>query len=66
MKLFFYILFIGINFNYLMASICATDPDDPQNKALAGGVILMLGVVFFILIGFALFIYNLNKKSKKV
>ena len=66
MKLFYNIFFIGINFNYLMASICATDPDDPQNKALAGGVILMLGVVFFILIGFALFIYNLNKKSKKV
>lgn len=57
---------MGINFNYLMASVCLTDPDDPQNKALAGGVILMLGVVFFVLIGFALFIYNLNKKSKKV
>ena len=66
MKLFYHILFIGINFNYLMASVCLTDPDDPQNKALTGGVILMLGVVFFVLIGFALFIYNLNKKSKKV
>ena len=66
MKLFYHILFIGINFNYLMAAICITDPNDPQNKALADGVVVMLGVVFFVLLCFVLFMYKLNKKSKEI
>ena len=67
MKLFNSILSILIIFNILPAcSVCYGDPNEPAVKAAQVGIIFLLGVVFFVLSCFALFIYNLNKKSKKV
>ena len=67
MKLFNSILSILIIFNILPAcSVCYGDPNEPAVKAAQIGIIFLLGVVFFVLSCFALFIYNLNKKSKKV
>jgi len=66
-KLFYCILFIGINFDLLHAcTVCYGSPDEPAVKAANLGIIFLLGVVLFVLSCFALFIYNLNQKSKKV
>ena len=67
MKLLHPILSILIIFSLLPAcSVCYGDPNEPAVKAAQMGIIFLLGVVFFVLSCFALFIYNLNKKSKKV
>ena len=59
--------FSFINFNILSAcSVCYGDPNEPAVKAAQAGIFFLLGVVFFVLSCFALFMYNLNKKSKKV
>ena len=47
-------------------AVCYGNPDEPAVKAAQMGIVFLLGVVLFVLSCFALFIYNLNKKSKKV
>ena len=67
MKLFHHIFFMGITFNLLQAcAVCYGSPDEPAVKAAQMGIVFLLGVVLFVLSCFALFIYNLNKQSKKV
>ena len=68
MKLFYHILFIGINFNVLQAcSVCfGGDSEELAVKAVNDGMLFMIGIVFFVLSCFALFMYKLNKKSKEV
>tara|TARA_B100000029_G_C16849872_1_gene695141 strand:+ start:211 stop:402 length:192 start_codon:yes stop_codon:yes gene_type:complete len=63
MKLFY----LGTFFNLLSAcTVCYGSPDEPAVKAANLGILFLLGVVLFVLSCFALFIYNLNQRSKKV
>ena len=61
-------IFIGLFFiNSLLAcSVCYGSPDEPAVKAAQAGILFLLGVVGFVLSCFALFMYNLSKKSEKV
>jgi len=53
-------------FNSLYAcSVCYGAPDDPAVKAAQAGILFLLGVVSFVLSCFALFMYNLSKKSQE-
>tara|TARA_B100000029_G_scaffold36027_1_gene33856 strand:- start:4222 stop:4416 length:195 start_codon:yes stop_codon:yes gene_type:complete len=47
-------------------SVCYGSPDEPAVKAAQAGILFLLGVIGFVLSCFALFMYNLNKKSQKV
>ena len=57
------ILFVN---NLCACSVCYGSPDEPAVKAAQAGILFLLGVVGFVLSGFAFFMYNLNRKSKKV
>ena len=62
-----FILITILFFNSLCAcSVCYGSPDEPAVKAAQAGILFLLGVVGFVLSGFAFFMYNLNRKSKKV
>ena len=47
-------------------SVCYGAPDEPAVKAAQAGILFLLGVVGFVLSGFAVFMYNLNRKEQKV
>jgi len=67
MKLLYHILFIGFNFNFLVAcTVCYGDSNEPAVKAANLGILFLLGIILFVLSCFGLFIYNLHLKSKKV
>tara|TARA_Y100001970_G_scaffold268438_1_gene359702 strand:- start:368 stop:562 length:195 start_codon:yes stop_codon:yes gene_type:complete len=57
------ILFIN---NLLACSVCYGAPDEPAVKAAQAGILFLLGVVGFVLSGFAIFMYNLSRKEQKV
>ena len=57
------ILFIN---NLLACSVCYGSPDEPAVKAAQAGILFLLGVVGFVLSGFAIFMYNLSRKEQKV
>ena len=57
------LLFIN---SLLACSVCYGSPDEPAVKAAQVGILFLLGVISFVLSCFALFMYNLNKKSQKV
>ena len=40
--------------------------DEPAVKAAQAGILFLLGVVGFVLSGFAIFMYNLSRKEQKV
>ena len=62
-----FILIAILFLNSLFAcSVCYGSPDEPAVKAAQAGILFLLGVVGFVLSGFAFFMYNLNRKSKKV
>ena len=64
MKLMLFIL-LFIN-NLFACSVCYGSPDEPAVKAAQAGILFLLGVVGFVLSGFAVFMYNLSKKEQKV
>ena len=67
MKLLYSILSTLIIFSLLPAcSVCYGAPDEPAVKAAQAGILFLLGVVGFVLSGFALFMYNLSIKEQKV
>ena len=47
-------------------SVCYGAPDEPAVKAAQAGILFLLGVVGFVLSGFAVFMYNLSRKEQKV
>ena len=59
----FTLLFIN---NLFACSVCYGSPDEPAVKAAQAGILFLLGVVGFVLSGFAVFMYNLSKKERKV
>ena len=62
-----YILISILFLNGLFAcSVCYGAPDEPAVKAAQAGILFLLGVVGFVLSGFAIFMYNLSRKSKEV
>ena len=52
--------------NLLACSVCYGAPDEPAVKAAQAGILFLLGVVGFVLSGFAIFMYNLSRKEQKV
>jgi hypothetical protein len=46
-------------------SVCYGSPDEPAVKAAQAGILFLLGVISFVLSCFALFMYNLSRKSQK-
>ena len=66
MKSIYLILSILFTVDYLSAcAVCYGSPDEPAVKAAQTGILFLLGVVSFVLSCFALFMYKLNKKSRK-
>ena len=47
-------------------SVCYGAPDEPAVKAAQAGILFLLGVIGFVLSGFAVFMYNLSRKEQKV
>jgi len=67
MKLIYQIFSSIFIFDFLSAcSVCYGSPDEPAVKAAQAGILFLLGVVSFVLSGFALFMYNLSRKEQKV
>jgi|TARA_B110000263_G_scaffold130308_1_gene113303 hypothetical protein len=67
MKLIYQILSSIFIFDFLSAcAVCYGSPDEPAVKAAQAGILFLLGVVSFVLSCFALFMYNLNKKSQEI
>ena len=67
MKLVSNILISILFLNSLSAcSVCYGSPDEPAVKAAQAGILFLLGVICFVLYCFALFMYNLSKKSQEV
>ena len=62
-KILTILMFLNI---LIPCSVCYGSPDEPAVKAAKAGILFLLGVISFVLSCFALFMYNLNKKSKKV
>ena len=61
------ILIIILFVNILCAcSVCYGSPDEPAVKAAQAGILFLLGVIIFVLSCFAMFMYNLSKKSTGV
>jgi len=62
-----FILITILFLNSLFAcSVCYGAPDEPAVKAAQAGILFLLGVVGFVLSGFAIFMYNLSRKEQKV
>ena len=62
-----FILITILFLNSLFAcSVCYGAPDEPAVKAAQAGILFLLGVVGFVLSGFAVFMYNLSRKEQKV
>ena len=62
-----FVLIILFFLNNLFAcSVCYGAPDEPAVKAAQAGILFLLGVVGFVLSGFAVFMYNLSRKEQKV
>ncbi len=62
-----FILMTILFLNSLFAcSVCYGAPDEPAVKAAQAGILFLLGVVGFVLSGFAVFMYNLSRKEQKV
>ena len=62
-----FILIAILFLNSLFAcSVCYGAPDEPAVKAAQVGIIFLLGVITFVLSCFAIFMYNLSKKSTGV
>ena len=67
MRFIYQILTVLIFLNTLIpCSVCYGSPDEPAVKAAKAGILFLLGVISFVLSCIALFMYNLNQKSKKV
>tara|TARA_B100002052_G_scaffold168204_1_gene153125 strand:- start:23004 stop:23207 length:204 start_codon:yes stop_codon:yes gene_type:complete len=67
MKSIIKILLIIFNFNLLLACpVCYGAKEDPAVQAAQTGILFMLGVVGLVLSCFAIFMFNLSRKSKKV
>ena len=62
-----FILMTILFLNSLFAcSVCYGAPDEPAVKAAQAGILFLLGIVGFVLSGFAVFMYNLSRKEQKV
>ena len=61
--IFSFLLIFDIGFT---CGVCYGSPDEPAVKAAQAGILFLLGIVSFVLSGIALFMYNLNKRSKKI
>ena len=57
------ILFLN---NLFACSVCYGAPDEPAVKAAQAGILFLLGIISFVLSGFAVFMYNLSRKEQKV
>jgi len=67
MKLIYQIFISIFMFDFLSAcAVCYGSPDEPAVKAAQVGIIFLLGVITFVLSCFAIFMYNLSKKSTGV
>jgi len=67
MKLIYQIFVSIFMFDFLSAcAVCYGSPDDPAVKAAQAGILFLLGVITFVLSCFAMFIYNLRRKSTGV
>tara|TARA_B100001250_G_scaffold59156_1_gene46071 strand:- start:437 stop:631 length:195 start_codon:yes stop_codon:yes gene_type:complete len=62
-----FVLIILFFLNNLFAcAVCYGAPDEPAVKAAQAGILFLLGIVGFVLSGFAVFMYNLSRKEQKV
>ena len=62
-----FILMTILFLNSLFAcSVCYGAPDELAVKAAQAGMLFLLGIVSFVLSGFAVFMYNLSRKEQKV
>ncbi|MDC0144980.1 hypothetical protein OAI93_00075 [bacterium] len=62
-----FILITILFLNSLFAcSVCYGAPDEPAVKAAQAGILFLLGIISFVLSGFAVFMYNLSRKEQKV
>jgi hypothetical protein len=67
MDITYRLFLVGLFFNGLLGcSVCYGSPDEPAVKAAQAGILFLLGVITFVLSGFALFMYNLSRNEKKV
>ena len=67
MKLISNILISILFLNILSAcAVCYGSPDEPAVKAAQAGILFLLGVVGFVLSGFAIFMYNLSRKEENI
>jgi len=67
MKLIYQIFISIFMVDFLSAcAVCYGSPDEPAVKAAQVGIIFLLGVITFVLSCFAIFMYNLSKKSTGV
>ena len=67
MKLIYQIFISIFMFDFLSAcAVCYGSPDEPAVKAAQAGILFLLGVIIFVLSCFAMFLYNLSKKSMGV
>jgi len=62
-----FVLIAILFLNSLFAcSVCYGAPDEPAVKAAQAGILFLLGIISFVLSGFAVFMYNLSRKEQKV
>lgn len=60
-------LFANAQFAYFLAcAVCYGNPDHAMSKGLNAGVLVLLGFIIFLLIGFGAFIFFVRHRIKKL